>query len=174
MFDSKFRGGIILAKQPKTKTATQLACLVWRVNFGGGPEVLLVTSRDTGRWVLPKGWPMKGKKPYEAAQIEAFEEAGALGKISKKPIGSFEYFKRFDTHFELCQVKVFPLRFVEQTTTWRELGQRSSRWMEPETAAELVDEPGLKSLLLSFARHGVAPKKQKQKKLPPQEMKKAS
>lgn len=108
---------------------------------------------------------MKGKKPYEAAQIEAFEEAGALGEISKKSIGSFEYFKRQETYFELCTVKVFPMRFVEQSENWREFGQRTARWAEPEMAAQLVDEPGLKTILSEFLGRLEHPKQKKQKPL---------
>ncbi len=106
---------------------------------------------------------MKGKKTYEAAQIEAFEEAGALGEISKKSIGSFDYFKWQQTYFELCTVKVFPMRFIEQSENWREFGQRLSRWVEPQLAAELVDEPGLKTILSEFLERLERPKQKKQK-----------
>ncbi len=111
---------------------------------------------------------MKGKRPFEAAQIEALEEAGAKGQISKKSIGSFDYFKRQEAHFELCTVKVFPLRFLEQSPTWREHGQRFSRWIEPELAAELVEEPGLKAILMDFLRRIERPKfrKHRQTKAP--------
>jgi len=110
---------------------------------------------------------MKGKKPYEAAQIEAFEEAGALGEISKKSIGSFDYFKRQESYFELCTVKVFPMRFVEQSENWREFGQRTAKWVEPDKAAELVHEPGLKTILSEFLGRLEHPKQKKQKQAKP-------
>ena len=110
---------------------------------------------------------MKGKKPYEAAQIEAFEEAGALGEISKKSIGSFDYFKRQESYFELCTVKVFPMRFVEQSENWREFGQRTAKWVEPDKAAELVHEPGLKTILFEFLGRLEHPKQKKQKQAKP-------
>jgi ADP-ribose pyrophosphatase YjhB (NUDIX family) len=40
--------------------------------------VLLVTSRETGRWIIPKGGPIKGFKPAKTAAREAYEDAGAL------------------------------------------------------------------------------------------------
>ena len=55
----------------------------------GSCEVMLITSRDTGRWIVPKGWPMRGKPDDEAAAQEAFEEAGVEGEISRDPVGSF-------------------------------------------------------------------------------------
>jgi 8-oxo-dGTP pyrophosphatase MutT (NUDIX family) len=58
-------------------------------------EVLLVTSRDTRRWIIPKGWPQKGKAPHRAAAREAFEEAGVVGAVGRRPVGSFAYEKRF-------------------------------------------------------------------------------
>jgi 8-oxo-dGTP pyrophosphatase MutT (NUDIX family) len=72
----------------------QVAALPVVVGDDGIARVLLLTSRKTKRWVIPKGWPMKGLKPHEAAAQEAFEEAGLSGKIGKKRIGRYTYFKR--------------------------------------------------------------------------------
>ena len=116
----------------------------------GKPEVLLVTSRESRRWVIPKGWPMKGRKDWAAAAREAREEAGIIGKTSKKPIGNFLYFKRRAGHFDLCRVEVYVLLFAKKLAAFREKGQRDGRWFSLEDAAERVQEPGLAALLGAF------------------------
>ncbi|GGH13399.1 NUDIX hydrolase [Alsobacter metallidurans] len=128
---------------------TQFAALPFRERKGR-LEVLLATSRDTGRWVLPKGWPMKGKKPHEAAAQEALEEAGLKGKAGKKPLGSYVYWKRMKEHFVLVRVQVFPLRVTKQLKVFREAAVRRLAWMTPHEAALLVDEAGLSNLMLAF------------------------
>eukprot|EP01037_Dinobryon_pediforme_P002423 gene2422-2458_t len=111
--------------QNETEPAlVQYAAIVWRPLEGGQVEVLLVSSRDTGRWVIPKGWPMKGKKPHEAAAKEALEEAGIIGRAQSKAFGQFAYFKRRDTYFEIVNVYVFLMEFRRQAKQWREAGQR--------------------------------------------------
>ena len=114
-------------------------------------EVLLVTTRDTGRWIIPKGWPMARKSEFEAAALEAMEEAGALGRITPEPLGVYAYFKRRATHFDLVEVTVYRLDVTEQLDDWPEKGERRVDWFTPAYAAELVQEPGLASLLLTLA-----------------------
>ena len=74
-----------------------------------------MTSRETRRWVVPKGWPMKGRKPWEAAAQEALEEARIVGRPRKKPAGTYTYFKRQGDHFDVCRVDVFFSRVREAT-----------------------------------------------------------
>jgi 8-oxo-dGTP pyrophosphatase MutT (NUDIX family) len=114
---------------------------------GGTPSVMLVTSRETRRWVIPKGWPMRGKKNWAAAEQEAKEEAGVIGKTCKRPVGEFYYFKRRITHFDLCRVEVFVIDVQKQLSVYREKGQRETCWLSLEEAAEIVQEPGLSALL---------------------------
>ena len=133
----------------------QYAALPFRCRPNVGTEVLLVTSRETRRWIIPKGWPMKGRKPGEAAAQEAREEAGLVGRPSKKPVGSYNYFKRREGHFDLCRVDVYLLKLEKQLKTWREKGQREARWFTLAEAAELVEETGLVALLQDLARTGV-------------------
>ena len=92
---------------------SQVAALPFRIK-DGKIEVLLVTSRETKRWLIPKGWPMKGKKPHKAAAQEAEEEAGVKGEIKNKPLGSYDYWKRRAAHFDLCRVNVYPLEVSKQ------------------------------------------------------------
>src|ERR1700743_3757466 len=102
----------------QTTDAAQVAALPLKLAEGSIERVLLLTSRETRRWVIPKGWPMKGLKPYEAAAREALEEAGLKGHIEKKPIGTFTYFKRREAHFDICRVDVYLLRVEKQLKNW--------------------------------------------------------
>lgn len=111
-------------------------------------EVLLVTSRGTGRWILPKGWPMAGRSLAEAAAQEAWEEAGVRGTISDTEIGRYRYDKVQDRGFAIpIEVRVFAMQIDELASDYPEAGQRKRRWYDPARAAELVAETGLKELL---------------------------
>ncbi|EHJ95568.1 hypothetical protein AT5A_24635 [Agrobacterium tumefaciens 5A] len=115
-------------------------------------EVLLITSRDTGRWVIPKGWPIKKRKPHQVAQQEALEEAGIVGEASKRSCGSYRYEKRLsDGGTVTCLVKVHLLSVVKALADFPERGQRELRWMRPRDAARQVREPELRELLERFA-----------------------
>jgi 8-oxo-dGTP pyrophosphatase MutT (NUDIX family) len=124
----------------------QVAALPFRV-VDGGIEVLLVTSRETKRWLIPKGWPMKGRKPHKAAAREAEEEAGVKGRIEGKALGHYTYWKRRVVHFDLCRVDVYPLEVSKQLKSWKEKGQREARWFKVEEAADAVLEPALAWLI---------------------------
>jgi len=131
----------------------QYAALPWRLDDEKGVEILLATSRDTRRWVIPKGWPMKGRKPHIVAAIEAMQEAGLHGKIGKAKLGEFRYEKRMkgDASVE-CLVEVFPLQVERQRKKWPEKGQRVTYWFPYAVAAEQVDEPELRALILAFGK----------------------
>lgn len=128
----------------------QFAALPFRTD--NGLQVMLVTSRETRRWVLPKGWPIKGLKPHSVAAREALEEAGLTGKMAKTPIGSYRYIKRMRNGAAMaCEVGVFPMAVEKQRRNWPEREQRTTSWFALEDAAGLVDEPELRDLLLGFA-----------------------
>ena len=114
-------------------------------------RVLLITSRETGRWVVPKGNLMKGFAPHEAAAQEAFEEAGLRGVADPSPIGDFRYLKRrrVGNDRELS-VTVYPLAVTAQADDWPERSQRRTRWFLPADASAAVDEPDLKLLIAGF------------------------
>lgn len=129
----------------------QVAALPMRWK-SGKVRILMITSRETRRWVLPKGWLIKGKKPWEAARIEAVEEAGVTGRVHTKPIGTYHYEKglpRGETCF--CRVLVFPLVVESLKKTWKEKDERSRGWFSAKKAARLVAEPELSALLLAIA-----------------------
>ncbi len=139
----------------KTKGAAprkQYAALPWR-RKGKALEIMLITSRETRRWVIPKGWPMKGRKSHATAAVEALQEAGLLGKIEQKAIGAFHYKKRLGNGATvLCRVDVFPLRVVRQRKDWPEKHQRNTKWFSASKAARLVDESELAKLIKGFEK----------------------
>lgn len=134
----------------KGKVQHQVAALPFRRTADGDVSVLLVSSRDTHRPLIPKGWPMKGKTDRKAAAIEAMEEAGVLGKPSKAPIGRYRYWKRLVDCFTLVKVDVYSLEVTENLPDWPERTQRQRQWMSCEDAAVVVEEPGLAFILQSF------------------------
>jgi 8-oxo-dGTP pyrophosphatase MutT (NUDIX family) len=108
----------------------------------------MVTSRDTGRWVLPKGWTMDGKKPWRAAEIEALEEAGVTGYISREALGYYTYDKRLPDGTSVpCSVRVYPMIVEKVKRDWKERKERRRSWFSLAGAAEAVNEPGLTELL---------------------------
>lgn len=137
----------------------QYAALCYRRAADGEIEVLLVTSRDTGRWIIPKGWPMKGKKPHRAAAIEAWEEAGVTGKVRKKAFGYFTYLKGMKDGSVPVSAAVFLLRVDKLDDAFQEKGQRQREWMCCAEAARRVREPELKSMLLGLPRQLAAKNK---------------
>lgn len=137
----------LLGGNPRYK---QVAALPWR-RTDRGLEFLLVTSRGTGRWVLPKGWPEGTEEPYHAASREAEEEAGISGEISQEAAGRYYYSKRRASGAELqCEVMVFPLEVKTIADDWRERRKRRRRWFSPQDAARLVSEPDLGELLGNY------------------------
>lgn len=134
----------------------QVAALPYRSADGSdGPTaplfILLVTSRQTGRWVVPKGNLMIGKSPHEAAAIEAEEEAGVRGIMSPLSLGSFRYLKLLKSgESVLAEVELFPLAVTEERKKWIEMDQRTRRWFAVAEAATAVDEVDLGELIHLF------------------------
>ena len=145
----------------KSKLRKQVAALPVRHDSAGRTQVLLITSRETKRFIVPKGWPMKGRKDYRAAAIEAQQEAGVIGRVAKKPIGSYVYWKRRLDHFDLCRVKVYLLEVERQLPAWRERDERLGAWLRPDDAADLVDDAGLVTILRRLSEVWPAPKRRR-------------
>ena len=133
------------------KGSEQYAALPWRRAPGGAIKVLVITSRETRRWVIPKGWPMKDRAPAEAAAQEAYEEAGVIGEPNPKPVGVYSYGKRLRTGaVQAVTVTVYALEVFVEQLAFPEQGQREKLWTSPEEASERVDEPELKALIRGF------------------------
>lgn len=130
-----------------SQLVTQVAALPWRMQ-DCCPQVLLVTSRRSGHWMLPKGWQIDGMDLAASAQIEAFEEAGVLGMISRQPIGSYRYLKLLDNGRSLpSQALVFSLRVTSELDAWPEQRQRSRAWLGLDAAVARVQSPALARML---------------------------
>lgn len=136
--------------KPFKRTGIQYAALPYRLH-GRQVQIMLITSRRTRRWIIPKGWPIEGLRPQEAAAREAVEEAGIVGEIADRPIGSYRYVKRLKGESALTiQVIVFPFRVDDYTPAFREQGQRMLRWLAYEEAASRIAEPSLQRLIRDF------------------------
>ncbi|MBL6854017.1 MAG: NUDIX hydrolase [Alphaproteobacteria bacterium] len=138
----------------KPRADQQVAALPFRVTEAG-LEVMLITSRRTRRWIVPKGWPEPGSSPAADAAREALEEAGISGEIAPKPLGAFHYLKeRKHSDGTNCRVNLYPLKVTRQRRTWPEKASRETKWLRYAEAAALVAEPELKRLILKFgAQH---------------------
>ena len=121
-------------------------------------RVMLVTSRGTGRWVLPKGWPKLDLSCAQTAAEEAYEEAGLKGPVDARPVGRYRYDKRLADGGQVpCVVDVFPMCVAEVLDDWPERTQRQRRWCTFTEAAGLVEESDLTALLLRMALPGASP-----------------
>lgn len=128
----------------------QYGALCFRLD-GGTLQVLLITSRGTGRWILPKGWPMPGLDGAATAEREAWEEAGVVGQVFPVRLGAYHYVKLLDKRCEVpCRVEIHPLCVVRLEEEYPEAGQRQRVWVSVAEAARRVDEPELKQLLGSL------------------------
>ncbi len=133
----------------KRSVRTQFAALCYRQVATDTPEICLVTSRTSHRWILPKGWPMDRMTPAQAAATEAFEEAGLRGRMFETCIGIYDTRKHHDPIRPFLAM-VFPMRIQTVLPKWPERKQRRRKFFTPERAAEKVDEPGLQAILLTF------------------------
>lgn len=138
-------------KKAVAEPRQQYAALPWRKG-AAGVEIMLVSSRETRRWVIPKGWPIKGHRPSDTALVEAMEEAGLVGEIAEQPIGHYHYKKRRKNGAVVpCRVDVFPLGVLRQRESWPEKSERTTRWFGQAEAAEAVVEEELGALIRGFA-----------------------
>jgi 8-oxo-dGTP pyrophosphatase MutT (NUDIX family) len=134
----------------KRAVRTQFGALCWRVK-NDKVQVLLVTSRQRKRWILPKGWPVDGATPVEAAEREAWEEAGVTGKAKPVCVGVYSYVKDINSEDRLpCVVAVFPVKVKKQHADWPEKSERRRKWMSLKEAAKAVDEKELTAILSGF------------------------
>ncbi|TNF18088.1 MAG: NUDIX hydrolase [Rhodobacteraceae bacterium] len=126
----------------------QVAALCYR-GSGAGRRVLLITSRRTKRWILPKGWLIDGLDAPGSAAREAWEEAGVTptGR-TPRAVGSFEYMKRLRHGLEIpVETRVFRIKVGDLADRFPEAGERRRTWVDPDTAAGMVAEPGLREIL---------------------------
>ncbi|MEQ9259107.1 MAG: NUDIX hydrolase [Roseovarius sp.] len=141
---------ISLRSRPKHDVRTQFAALCYRIR-NDKPEFLMVTSRGTKRWIIPKGWPEDGMTPGESALREAWEEAGVTGRVTGPTLGLFSYHKEGGPDGTLpCVAMVYPVRVQALADDYPEISERRRKWMRPKKAASKVSEPELAHILRSF------------------------
>jgi 8-oxo-dGTP pyrophosphatase MutT (NUDIX family) len=116
--------------------------------------VLLVTSRETRRWIIPKGWPWPDHSDSATAIGEAWEEAGITGTADPVSIGRYSYPKRKRFRTIDVEVDVYVMEVAFEHDDWPEQDQRQRVWFSPEQAAAIVDEPGLGALILTLRQRG--------------------
>jgi 8-oxo-dGTP pyrophosphatase MutT (NUDIX family) len=130
----------------------QYGALPWRRRHGA-IEILMITTRTSGRWIVPKGWPIPGLSPSGCAAHEAAEEAGVIGNMDSTPLGSFHYEKRLKSGEPIrCKVETFAMEVLRQRRNWPEKGNREVCWCSVEEALARVGEPGLRRLIARFAK----------------------
>ena len=128
----------------------QYAALCYRV-VKGKPQVLLITSRGTKRWIVPKGWPMDHCGAGDCAAQEAWEEAGVTGTVAERPMGIYTYPKMLGSgEWVPCAALLFPLRVKALKPHYPERKERRRKWFSPRKAAKKVDEPELADLIRGF------------------------
>ncbi|MDB0061637.1 NUDIX hydrolase [Octadecabacter sp.] len=133
----------------KTDLRTQFAALCYRIK-DDKLQFCIVTSRRSKRWIVPKGWPMHGETPMDAAATEAFEEAGVRGKIYPRPIGVFSYYKVRSQDELPCMAVVYPLKVKKILKRWPEDRERERKWVSRKKAAQMVDDLELSVIIQTF------------------------
>jgi 8-oxo-dGTP pyrophosphatase MutT (NUDIX family) len=138
-----------LLQRPKK---LQVAALCHR-GEGADSEYLLITSRDTGRWIIPKGWPIRGLKSNETALREAWEEAGVKNsQASNTPVGRYTYNKRAASGLEVpVETLVYSVEVQDLAKKFPEAHERTLKWVKAGEAANMVQEPELQSIFRTCA-----------------------
>lgn len=133
----------------------QVAALPYRVS-NSGPKILLITTRKKGKWSIPKGWPMKGRAARSAAAIEAFEEAGVIGRIGRRRVGRFKHRKEVGAREVECAVEIFPLIVKRELNRWPEKHERKRRWFSGKRASRKISKKRLRRAIAAFAESMIA------------------
>lgn len=133
----------------KTDVRTQFAALPFRV-VGDKVQICLITSRGTGRWILPKGWPMHKETPAQAAATEAWEEAGIVGDPIDRCLGVYSYVKSVGKSDAPIVTLVYPVSVRKLKSDWPERGERKRKWFSRKKAAQKVAEPALRAIIDGF------------------------
>lgn len=138
-----------LKKAGKTEVRSQFGALCYRI-VSDKVQICLITSRGTGRWVIPKGWPMHKKTPADAAAVEAWEEAGLTGVVHDQCLGAYSYVKPLSKSPTPVVTMVYPLHVKAVHSDWPEKSERRRKWFSRKKAAAKVDERELRAILLNF------------------------
>ena len=141
---------LLIDTKQKRNARSQFGALCYRIT-DGKIKVLLITSRRTQRWILPKGWPENGMTPGDSAANEAMEEAGVTGEINDRPLGVYHYKKTLENGENYpCIVTIYALKVKKTWADYREKSERRRKWFSQKGAAKRVLEPDLALLIKSF------------------------
>ena len=138
-----------LRKGRKTDVRAQFAALCWRIK-NDKLQVCLITRRTRKRWIIPKGWPMNGQTPANAAATEAFEEAGVSGEVFDLCLGVYSHSKPQKVDNAPIITMVYPLHVTHVHSKWPEKHERRRKWLSPRKAAKKLSEPALKEIVATF------------------------
>ena len=133
----------------KTDVRAQLAALCYRYK-ADKLQICLVTTRGSGRWIMPRGWPTHKCTPAKGAAIEAYEEAGVTGTAHPNAIGAYSYDKPLGDSVSPVMVVVYAVHVTDTAKTWPEKKQRKRKWMSPKKAASKIAEPGARQIVAHF------------------------
>lgn len=142
---------------PKGEVRTQFAALCYRIKKGK-VQVLIITSRRSKRWIVPKGWPIEGLTPAASALREAWEEAGVNGRAQDTCLGVYTYAKTVGEDDLACLALLYPVEVKSLAKIYPEAHERRRRWVSRKEAARLVAEPDLRHLIRDFDPRRKAPK----------------
>ncbi|MGV6875405.1 NUDIX hydrolase [Pseudochelatococcus sp. B33] len=142
--------------EKKSGYRRQFGALPLRMDDDGRMQVMMITSRETSRWIVPKGWPIKGLSGAQTAAREAREEAGVVGVTGKNPVGAYMYDKRLKSGGSArCYVELYPPWVVDRAPDWPEKSERRVEWLPVAEAAERAGDASLSELLRTVHHKGL-------------------
>ncbi len=105
----------------------------------GELRIVVVSSRDGDRWVLPKGRPKSGLSRRALARLEAWEEAGVDGIF--KPVRPINVFIRRGARRQ--SLRLYPLRVHSLAEDWPEQQDRQRCLVSAFEAQRMLSDPGM-------------------------------
>lgn len=129
------------------RAARQSGVIPYRI-LAGEVEILLITNTGGSHWIVPKGNVETHLTPAQSAVKEAYEEAGIIGIVDSRVIGSFEYVKRGAPRI----VDLFPMAVADVLKEWPEMASRDRRWVTAEEATFMLRHPHLDRCILDLCR----------------------
>jgi 8-oxo-dGTP pyrophosphatase MutT (NUDIX family) len=110
----------------------------------------LITSRNTGRWIVPKGTVEPNMTAAASAAKEALEEAGLLGTTGAQPLGEYFYSK----FGRVYRVEIYPFLVTQQLDDWDEKHFRTREWVNAVDALSRITEAAVQDAIRQLAEIG--------------------
>jgi 8-oxo-dGTP pyrophosphatase MutT (NUDIX family) len=109
-------------------------------------KLVLITSRKSKNWIVPKGNRILKKSKHATALQEAFEEAGLRGRLSE---GDEMHFK-IKSNGKQVMLILYPMRVEKMLRVWPEKGQRKRVVVNRHKAVKIVGWPNFRRKLKSW------------------------